>query len=106
MTSTPASGDLDAALLYNRKLWTVFVAAVTDSAHQMPVQLRENIANVGVFVFLRTAELQQQPEANAMTALIDINRNIAAGLRGYGLSVRHARPGCILKSGRGLPDPS
>jgi len=75
-------GDLAAALLYNRKLWTVFVSAVTDSAHQMPVQLRENIANVGVFVFLRTAELQEQPDANALTALIDINRNIAAGLRG------------------------
>ena len=77
-------GDLADALLYNRKLWTVFVSAVADEKHGMPKQLRENIANVGVFVFLRTAEITQssEPQPSALAALIDINRNIAAGLRG------------------------
>ncbi len=36
--------DLDLALRYNRKLWTIFLASVTNSAHGLPVEIRQNVA--------------------------------------------------------------
>jgi flagellar protein FlaF len=79
---TRAEAELSQALLYNRKLWTIFVSSVTDEASQLPAAIRENIANLGLFVFKRTLDLESEPSAEKLTALIDINRNVAAGLRG------------------------
>jgi flagellar protein FlaF len=79
---TRADDELASVLLYNRKLWTVFVSSVTDQASELPVAIRENIANLGIFIFKRTLDLESEPSADKLTALIDINRNVAAGLRG------------------------
>jgi flagellar biosynthesis activator protein FlaF len=40
------------ALTYNRRLWTVFIDAVTSDDNKLPVPVRQNIANLGVFVLL------------------------------------------------------
>jgi flagellar biosynthesis activator protein FlaF len=72
--------ELEDALLYNRKLWTVFAAEVADDANPLPVPIRNNIANIAVFVFKRTLELQAAPSPEKIDPLIEINRNLAAGL--------------------------
>src|ERR1700677_2223804 len=76
----PRHADLIPALLFNRRLWSIFVAAAVkdDSPHSKDV--RENIANIGVFVFDRTFETEMSPTQEKLSALIDINLNIAAGL--------------------------
>ncbi len=76
------SANLAEALLYNRKLWTIFVTSVTSQESQLPVNVRENIANLGIFVFKRTLDVEAGPLPEKLNALIDINRNVAAGLRG------------------------
>lgn len=76
-----AQGDLFAALTYNRKLWTVFLGSVTGEQSTLPKALRENIANLGLFVMKHTMSIQAQPQATKLTVLININREIAAGLR-------------------------
>ena len=73
--------DLDEALHYNRKLWTIFVGAASDEGSPLPLPVRQNIRNLGVFIFERTLQLQIRPEKEKITALITINREIAAGLR-------------------------
>ena len=73
---------LDEALLYNRRLWTVFIDAVTRDGNKLPKQVRENIAHLGMRVLSDTVRLMTRPEPAQITALIDINRGIAAGLRG------------------------
>lgn len=75
------SGDLSAALLFNRKLWNIFVTSVTGEQSQLPKALRENIANLGIFVMKQTISAQQRPEAQKLDVLIAINRELAAGLR-------------------------
>lgn len=45
--------ELTTALLFNRKLWTVFLGSVTGEESQLPKALRENIANLGIFVMSR-----------------------------------------------------
>ena len=73
--------ELTAALMFNRKLWTVFLGSVTGEESQLPKALRENIANLGLFVMKQTMTIQAEPSANKLTVLININREIAAGLR-------------------------
>lgn len=74
--------ELSDALLANRKIWTVFVSAMTQSDCQLPNLVRSNIVNLGMFVFNRTLEMSGNARPEQLTALIEINRNLAAGLRG------------------------
>ncbi|MET3924868.1 flagellar biosynthesis regulator FlaF [Devosia sp. 2618] len=74
-------GQLDAALTYNRKLWTIFITSATREDNPLPAQVRQNIANIGIFVMSRTRELTFEPEAKKIDALVQINRQLAAGLR-------------------------
>jgi len=73
--------ELTSALLFNRKLWTVFLGSVTAEESQLPKPLRENIANLGLFVMKHTLTVLSEPEARRLTVLININRELAAGLR-------------------------
>lgn len=71
---------LEEALLYNRKLWTIFAAEAADGADRLPRDLRTNIANMALFVFKRSLDALAAPAPEKLDALIDINRAIAAGL--------------------------
>jgi flagellar protein FlaF len=73
---------LDDAVLYNRRLWTVFLDSVCDETSALPVQIRQNIANIGVFVMSETFSLMTNPQPQQLVPLININRELAAGLRG------------------------
>jgi flagellar biosynthesis activator protein FlaF len=72
------------ALTYNRKLWTFFLGSVTSPENQLPVEIRQNIASLGVFIMNQTMSVTAEPRREALAALIRINRELAAGLRGQG----------------------
>ena len=76
--------DLDEAVLYNRRLWTVFIDAVLRDDSSLPVAVRQNLANLGIFVMNQTFSLMTNPLQTNLVSLIKINREIAAGLRGDG----------------------
>lgn len=76
------SSELPTALKFNRKLWTVFVTSVVDQESRLPDELRQNIANLGVFMLSQTAELSVAPDPEKLDIMIKINRDLAAGLRG------------------------
>ena len=75
---------LNDALMFNRKLWSIFVGEAMRDENPQPKEIRQNIANIGIFVMTQSAALQMQarPEIGCLKSLIDINRNIAAGLSG------------------------
>jgi flagellar protein FlaF len=73
---------LDDALLYNRKLWSVFVSDMADANHPMPRELRQNFVNIGLFVMNHTVSVMSNPRPERLGSLININREIAAGLLG------------------------
>ena len=73
--------DLTAALRFNRRLWTVFMSSVSDPASTLPQDLRENVANLGIFIAKHMLALQIEPAAKKLDVLININRQLAAGLR-------------------------
>jgi len=74
--------QLDAALIYNRKLWTVLMTSVTEKDHPLPREIRQNVANLGLFVMNHTIGVMADPRADQLQVLININREIASGLLG------------------------
>jgi flagellar protein FlaF len=74
--------ELDAALHLNRRLWSVFVTSVTSPENPLPAPIRQNVANLGLFVFKQTLTILADPKPENLRALIHINRQVAAGLLG------------------------
>jgi flagellar protein FlaF len=70
------------ALLFNRRLWSIFMSAAQTNDNPQSVEVRQNITNIGVFVMNQTVEMQINPDPAKLKSLIDINCNIAAGLAG------------------------
>lgn len=68
------------ALFYNRKLWSVLVTSATKDDNPLPQPIKQNIANLGLFIFRRTLDVQMHPEPAKLDVLVKINREIAAGL--------------------------
>lgn len=75
---------LQDALAFNRRLWSIFMSAAASPDNAQPLEVRQNIANIGVFVMNQTMDIQINPDPAKLKALIDINCNLAAGLSGRG----------------------
>lgn len=74
--------ELGHALLYNRRLWTVLLDSLIKDEDRLPTPLRENLKTLGAFVMCETFSLMTKPKQKHLNNLININRRIAAGLRG------------------------
>ena len=72
------------ALLFNRRLWSIFMTEAEANENPNTLEVRQNIANIGMFVLTRTIDFQLDPQPEKLKSLIDINCNIAAGLAGRG----------------------
>jgi flagellar protein FlaF len=73
---------MHSALLFNRKLWAIFMSAAMEDDNPQPREIRQNIANIGIFVMKQTSDMQVNPDPSKLQPLISINRNLAAGLAG------------------------
>jgi flagellar protein FlaF len=74
--------ELNAALTYNRRLWSIFVSSATSEENPLPPGIRQNVANLGLFVFNHTLAILANPCPESLDSLININRELAAGLLG------------------------
>ena len=74
--------ELDEALTYNRRLWTMLVSAVIAEDNPLPVGIKQNILGLANFIFNQTFRISSDPQPQGLGVLININRDIAAGLRG------------------------
>lgn len=69
-----------AALRLNWRLWTIFQSELTLEHSEVPSDLRINMLTLCKFVDKHTVGALAKPTPEALAVLIDINRNIAAGL--------------------------
>jgi len=74
--------ELGDALLFNRKLWTIFLDSILRDDNPLPIEIRQNVYSLSVFVFNRTVKLTGNPQPEGLGTLININRELAAGLLG------------------------
>lgn len=71
---------LDAAIRFNQKVWTFFQAELTDPENPLPREIKENILSLSIFIDRRVIEVLLNPASELLTAIININQNLAAGL--------------------------
>ena len=78
-----ATGNQDAyrtALRLNWRLWTIIQADVSGDGSPLPDEIRQNILSLSVFIDKHTVSALAEPSDRKLRILVDINRNIAAGL--------------------------
>lgn len=69
-----------AALRLNWRLWTIIQADVSAEGSPLPDEIRQNILSLSVFIDRHTVKALAEPNNGKLRILIEINRNIAAGL--------------------------
>jgi flagellar protein FlaF len=71
------------ALRYNRRLWLFFADEVTKPENPLPREVKQNVANLAIFVAKHSMSIEaaQDSAPENVSVLININREIAAGLR-------------------------
>lgn len=74
-------GQLEAALKYNQRIWTIFQAELGKPENSLPNALKYDLLRLSAFIDKRTMETLAYPSPEKLTILIHINHNIAAGLR-------------------------
>jgi flagellar protein FlaF len=74
--------QLEDALNYNQRVWTFFQAELTVEDNPLPDEIKQNLLSLSVFIDRRTFETLAYPAPEKLDALININLNVAAGLRG------------------------
>ena len=78
-TPDDANGLRTAARL-NWRLWTIFQAELSEPDCPLPVEIRTNMLNLCNFVDKRTVAILSKPTPQLAEVLINVNRQIAAGL--------------------------
>jgi flagellar protein FlaF len=69
------------AVKFNQKVWSFFQAELSDPENPLPKSLREDILNLSIFIDKRLFEVLAFPDQEKLAIVIDIDFNIAAGLR-------------------------
>ena len=72
---------LEEALKYTQRIWSIFQAELSNKENPLPRQVRLNLLRLASFIDKRIFETMAFPAPEKLTVIIDINRNIAAGLR-------------------------
>lgn len=75
------SRELDEALRFNQKIWDVFSADWMSVENTLPRELRQNLISIAIFVKKKTFLMMANPSAEGLRLLIQLNDNIADGLK-------------------------
>lgn len=77
------SEEVVSALRYNRRLWILFGGSIGRPENPLPDTVKQNLANLANFIVKHSLSLETSTEGTAdrVGVLININREIAAGLR-------------------------
>ena len=73
---------LDEALKYNQRIWSIFQSELSREDHEIPKKLRLDILRLAAFIDRRLFETMAFPDPDKLNIVININNNLAAGLRG------------------------
>ena len=72
---------LDKALKYNQRIWSIFQAELASPDNPLPTDLKRDLLKLSGFIDKRIFETMARPTPEKLSIIIDINQNIAAGLR-------------------------
>ena len=72
---------LHEALSYNQKIWSWIQGELMDENNPLPKKIKENILSLSILVDKRIFNVMAYPAPEKLKIIIDINLNLAAGLR-------------------------
>ena len=72
---------LEEALKYNQRIWSIFQSELAREDNELPKKLRLDILRLAAFIDRRIFETMACPSPEKLKIVIDINNNLAAGLR-------------------------
>jgi flagellar protein FlaF len=70
------------ALRINQIVWSILQSELVKDDNPLPLKIRENILTLSVFIDKRIIQVMASPAPEKLKIIIDINLNLAAGLRG------------------------
>lgn len=70
------------ALRTNQVVWSILQSELVKDDNPLPIELRNNILTLSLFIDKRIVDVMANPEPEKLKIVIDINLNLAAGLRG------------------------
>ncbi|NKB43410.1 MAG: flagellar biosynthesis regulator FlaF [Alphaproteobacteria bacterium] len=73
--------EFSRALRFNHLLWTIMQADITEDENQLPPEIKANVMSLSIFVDKQTTKALRSGDGKDLDVLININRNLAAGLR-------------------------
>ncbi|MBN1404421.1 MAG: flagellar biosynthesis regulator FlaF [Opitutales bacterium] len=73
--------ELDEALRFNQRIWDIFNSDWQRPDNKLPKEVRQDLLSLGVFVRKTTLDIMAYPESRKLDVLIQINENLASGLR-------------------------
>ena len=74
-------GERAASLEKNQRIWSILQGELARDDHPLPRPIREDLLSLSLFVDKRTFDVMAYPAPEKLEILININLNIAAGLR-------------------------
>lgn len=74
--------QLHDALKYNQRIWTIFQTELSKADNPLPDHIKHDLLRLSSFIDKRMFDILGTPAPEKLTILININENIAAGLRG------------------------
>jgi len=73
---------LQEALRNNQIVWSILQSELVREDNPLPIEIRNNLLTLSVFIDKRIIEVMAHPDQEKLKILVDINLNLAAGLRG------------------------
>ena len=72
---------LDQAIRYNQRIWSIIQAELDKDENPLPGQIKVNLLRLSTYIDQRSLEIMAYPDPDKLNIIININNNIAAGLR-------------------------
>lgn len=88
----PSVNHIEDALSHNRKVWTIFLASASEDDCPLPPDVRKNVIGLARFVINQCMRILFEPDRSKLDLLIEINQNVAAGLRAQGSPGGNTQP--------------
>ncbi len=70
------------ALRTNQMVWSILQSELVKDDNPLPIEIRQDILTLSVFIDNRIIQIMADPQPEKLKIIIDINLNLAAGLRG------------------------
>ncbi len=75
------NANLDEALKYNQRIWSIFQSELGKKDNPIPDDIKVNLLRLSAYIDKRIFDIMAFPKPEKLTIIININENIAAGLR-------------------------